>query len=122
MLKNGGGLNAKPDISRAVTDLLKEDSNFDRSENRSAHRENLVRPVNVELRDEGKVVPAFSRNISATGIGIITDEPVQIDGVAVLHIQRIQGKEVVILAECRWCKAYGENWYISGWQFINLKR
>ncbi|MEL7498669.1 MAG: PilZ domain-containing protein [Planctomycetota bacterium] len=112
----------KPDIQRAVEELLRENSNFDRSENRSAIRDSLVRPVIIEYRDSEETVAAFSRNISATGIGLITNEPVTNKKVAVIRVNRLHGTDVSILAECRWCKAYGEEWYFSGWQFISLKR
>ena len=114
---------ANPEIKRAVDNLLLEDSNFDRTENRSAHRQHLVRPVDVLLRESGESVSAFSRNVSATGIGIITHQPIDDGTVAVLTIARLAlGHDTTILAECRWCKPYGKNWYITGWQFINLKR
>lgn len=114
---------AKPDIQRAIDDLLKEDSQFDRNENRSAHRENLVRAVVIQVRDPESIYHAFSRNVSATGIGLITPDEIPERVTAVLEIARLnQSKDVSILADCRWCRPYGENWFISGWQFINLKR
>ena len=114
---------ANPEIKRAVDNLLLEDSNFDRTENRSAHRQHLVRPVDVLLRESGESVSAFSRNVSATGIGIITHQPIDDGTVAVLTIARLAlDHDTTILAECRWCKPYGENWFITGWQFIGLKR
>lgn len=121
MLRTSGAP-AKPEIQRAVDDLLREDSNFDRTENRSAHRQHLVRFVEVEFRDSDESVSGFSRNVSATGIGIITDEPVVDGTTAILNLARLSPGKVTFLAECRWCKPYGENWYITGWQFINLKR
>ena len=121
MLKASHGP-AKPDIKRVVNDLLVEDSNFDRAENRSAHREHPVRSVTIELRNTGESIPAFSRNISATGIGLITANPLKIDQTGILTLERLHGRDLQFLAECRWCKAYGENWYISGWQFIKINR
>ncbi len=113
---------AKPDIQRAVDGILREDSKFDRSENRSAHRENLVRAVTLEVREPESTIQAFSRNISATGIGVITGEPVVDRSTAILEIASLTGEHTRVLAECRWCKPYGENWFLSGWQFIGLKR
>lgn len=121
----------KPDIKRAIDELLKEDAQYDRSENRSAHRENLVRHVQIEIRqqasagdDEPNSLSGFSRNISATGIGLISESPVQEKSVAVLSIDRIGPSTgpLKVLSECRWCRPYGDNWFLSGWQFINLKR
>lgn len=113
---------SKPDIKRVVDDLLREDLYFDRNENRSAIRENLVRPVVIEVRDSDVKTSGFSRNISSSGIGVITDASISEGTVAVLKIDRLHGVPITILAECRWCRPYGDDWQISGWQFIKLKR
>ena len=113
---------ANPEIQRVVENLLREDLNFDRTDNRSAHRDHLVRPVAVELRSTGEVVTAFSRNISVSGIGLITHEPIADRTVAVLKISRLAGDDSLVLAECRWTKTYGLNWHLSGWQFIGVKK
>jgi hypothetical protein len=112
----------KPDVARAVADLLREDSSFDQYENRSAHRENLVRAVAIKLRDPESVVQGFSRNVSATGIGLISSEPIQSNATAVLTVSSLGGADLEFLAECRWCKEYGERWHFSGWQFVKLQR
>lgn len=112
----------KPDIKRAIDAILKEDATFDRTENRSAIRENLVRAISIESRDIEGIVQGFSRNISATGVGLITGDEVAEKLVATLTIDRLTGQPTVLLSECRWCKPYGKNWFLSGWQFINLKR
>lgn len=121
MLRSATGP-VKPDIQKAVDELLREETNFDRCENRSAIRDHLVRPVSLFIRETESRIDAFSRNISATGIGLITNQQVAERTVAIVDVERLHGPVVSILAECRWCKAYGENWYFSGWQFINLKR
>ena len=113
---------AKPDLKRAIDKILLEDTNFDRYENRSVHRESLVRAVQVQFRDSDEVVQAFSRNISAAGIGLITHEELQADSIAVLSIASLDGDDTPVLAECRWCKPFGVKWYFSGWQFIGLQR
>ncbi len=131
----------KPDIKRAIDDLLKEDARYDQSENRSAHRENLVRHLRIELRqsetsslaaqeedphsdDETNSCSGFSRNISATGVGLISKIQIQEKAVAMLSIDKLgaNSKPLAILSECRWCRPYGDNWFLSGWQFISLKR
>ena len=113
---------AKPDIQCAIAAILKEDASFDRSENRSAHRDNLVRAVTVESRESEEVIHCFSRNVSATGIGLISNEKITEKMVGTLTIDSLSGTPTVILSECRWCRPYGDNWFLSGWQFIKLKR
>ena len=121
MLRSSGPP-VKPELKRVVDDLLREDSNFDRTENRSAHREHLVRAVEITFREDGRQLTGFSRNVSATGIGLITNEIIADKSVCLLEIARLSGSSIVMLAECRWSKPYGEKWHLSGWQFINLKR
>ena len=113
---------AKPDVKRIVDELLLENSNFDRTDNRSAHRDYLVRPVTIEMRFSDYSLTGFSRNISPTGIGIITSQPVSEKSVAVLKIARLKGKDDELLAICRWCKSYGGDWHLSGWEFLSVKR
>ena len=108
------------DIDEMVEGLLREDSAYDRQENRSAHREHLVRGVRIEMRDPRKELFAFSRNVSVTGVGLITEETVPERCTAALTIERLDGTQCKVLAESRWCKPYGKNWFISGWQFIHL--
>ncbi len=138
MLRSSGPP-AKPDIKRVIDEILKEDAKYDQSENRSAHRENLVRFVGIEFRqaensqsssdnedseDETESPSGFSRNVSATGIGLITEFEINDKSVAVLSIERLgtDSKPITILSECRWCRPYGNNWFLSGWQFLSLKR
>lgn len=113
---------AKPDIQRAIEGLIKEDSNFDRLENRSAHRDSLVLPISIQMRESQETLSAFSRNVSATGIGVITQDPIDDKSVASLKIAKLDGEVLTVLAECRWSKPYGKSWYLSGWQFISLQR
>lgn len=122
MLQQNNGPTAKPDVKRAVEKLLVADANFDRYENRTAHRKNLVRPVHIELRETGESVQAFSRNISSTGIGLITHQPLDPNLIAVLSVMSLEGENVEFLAESRWCKSFGDQWFFSGWQFVCLKR
>lgn len=122
MLRTDNGPPTKPDIQRAVDRLLSEDSQFDRNENRSWCRENLVRSVSITIRGEEETISAFSRNISAAGIGVISNEPIAEKSTAAMTIAGLSDNDMTILAECRWCKQYGENWFLSGWQFVNLIR
>jgi len=130
MLRSSGPP-AKPEIQRVIDEILKEDVKYDRSENRSAHRENLVRHVAIEMRQSensqddsnSDSLSGFSRNVSATGIGLITEFKIEDKSVAVLSIDRLgSAKSATILSECRWCRPYGDNWFLSGWLFMSLKR
>ena len=111
------------EVQSIVEALLHEDSQYDRHENRSTHREHLVRAVAIEVRrPEPAEFTAFSRNISVAGVGLITDQEIVDNSVAVLAIEALDGRVQRIMAECRWCKTYGKNWFISGWQFMAALR
>ncbi|WP_372898562.1 PilZ domain-containing protein [Stieleria sp.] len=110
------------DVENAIRDLLEEDAFYDRIENRSSHREHLVRPVALLIRGAQQEIMAFSRNVSAAGIGLITQNEIPERSTAVLTIESLKGGPIKMLAQCRWCRAYGPNWRISGWQFINMHR
>ncbi len=109
------------DIDEMVRSLLLEDAAYDRVENRSAHREHLFRSVRVEFRDPKEEMLAISRNISQLGIGLITDAPIAEQRVAMLTIEKLDGMQVKVLAESRWCRPYGKHWFISGWQFLSIR-
>jgi hypothetical protein len=115
------GPTVSADLNHMVQGLLREDLDYNRTENRSAHREHLVRSVSIKSLDMEEPVTGFSRNISNSGIGIITGSKVHERTTATLTIECLDGREVKVLAECRWCKRYGKNWQISGWQFLSLR-
>ena len=110
------------DVENAIRDLLEEDAFYDRTENRSSHREHLVRPVTLQIRGSQETITGFSRNVSASGIGLITDVEIPERATAVLTVETLNNGPVKFLAQARWCRSYGRNWKISGWQFINLHR
>ena len=41
---------------------------------------------------------------------------------AVLELYRINELPVDVLAECRWSKPFGPNYWMSGWQFVTIIR
>ncbi|WP_161604292.1 PilZ domain-containing protein [Roseiconus nitratireducens] len=119
MLRQSGSA-PNMDVEFAVRDLLDEDAFHDRIENRSSHRDHLVRPVKLRVRGSDAELLAFSRNVSCAGIGLITDTQIPERAVAVLTVESLKSGPVKFLAECRWCRSYGQNWKISGWRFINV--
>jgi hypothetical protein len=114
---------SNPEIGQLVEDLLREDADFERHEARSVHRETIVRHVQVEVRRPSPSnMVAFSRNISGQGIGLITQDRIADGTSALLRIEGLKMVPAPVVAECRWCKSYGNNWFLSGWQFMMIKR
>ena len=112
--------NATDDLSELVTDLLYEVSKFDANDSRKDVREPFMSCVSINNSIEKIEFSGFSRNISPTGIGLVTMEEIPISTKATLGIARVNGKTTKILAVCRWSKPYGRDWYSSGWEFLQL--
>ena len=110
-----------PELEKLIKEVVKEDTRYVRSEMRSVHRENLVVPVTIVHRDD-REQHAFSRNISPAGICLISNEPVAVNESLELEIYRLNGKSERIIAEVRWCKPFGDEYFMSGWKFVQLKR
>lgn len=119
MLRNsvGGGC---PELEIYVKQLLVEDALFEQQERRSVHREFLVRPVLLELRDSDIRVEGFSRNISFLGLSVVTRQPILPQSIAKISVYRLNSGPSLFLAECRWTSPFGEDWNVTGWTFLNV--
>ena len=60
---------------------------------------------------------AFSRDISATGIGLLHNQPLDL-GFVYLRIENTSGVSI-LPATIAWCNPAGHGWYMSGAQFID---
>ena len=105
-----------------LKDLRVENSRFDR-ELRSCHREVLITPVKVIfLEQEGIDQNCVSRNISSAGISLISALEMEEGISATLEVYRLtKAPNKQILADCRWCKPFGKQFWMSGWQFMQIK-
>lgn len=114
---------ANPDVQRVVEGLIKSVAKFDLYENRSAHREHLVVPTEVLFRETGVTLLGLTRNVSATGVGLLLPEACSEGDRAIVTMERADGSgKSGIISECRWCKPFGKYWFFSGWQFIQVQR
>ena len=122
MMVNQAMMATNPEVERLIQKLLIEDAQYDH-ELRSAHRENLVFPVSITLTEKELEISGFSRNVSVSGICVLCDTEVIAGEQATMEIYRLHQPEASrILAECRWCKPFGDEYYASGWQFSSLIR
>ena len=114
--------NSRPEIQRHIQEILLENTRYKR-ELRSFHREVLVCPVLLQLQDvEADEQHCVSRNISPAGISLISSIEFDEYQVATLELYRLTpAPRKGILAECRWCKPFGEMYWMSGWQFLRLQ-
>lgn len=110
------------EFKSVVDHLLLSVRNYDRVEYRSAIREPLVVPVRATFTEDGFEMPGFTRNISASGVGLLLPASCKQGSYAVIQLERADGYgKYRVLSECRWVKAFGEQWYLSGWLFISVQ-
>ena len=89
------------------------------TERRTEPRHPFARPVRIHLPHES-ILTAFTKNISAQGIGIISDVSWQPGSISTLEIHSTSGAPVVLRSEVRWCDEYGKGWFLVGWKFIGV--
>lgn len=111
---------ANAEVEIAVRHLLTEDARFDDLERRTSHRDQLVRPVRIELPQSNQPLVAVTRNISTHGICVLTDRVISEGITARISVHCLETGPTLFLAECRWGRPYGIGWFISGWHFVNV--
>ena len=122
MLRSDNHVIAKQEFIQLVNGMLAEKISFDR-ELRSHHREPLVRPVVVRYEDDQMDEHhCVSRNISATGICLISQFACPVHQTAILELYQLKNMPVEVIAECRWCRPFGPDYWMSGWQFVTIKK
>lgn len=108
-------------IEKIIKQIQHEDSRFD-FELRSCHREKVILPVDVRFMNGNDVVQCYSRNLSGTGICLLSEKPFNADTQCVLQVNRLDDSVSDIVAVNRWCKSFGPKHWISGWQFIRISK
>jgi hypothetical protein len=58
--------------------------------------------------------------MSPHGIAVISPNRWQPGTLATLSIHSLFGDQVSVRGEARWSEAYGEEWFITGWHFVDL--
>jgi hypothetical protein len=102
-----------------VQQLIKDNEIETLRERRSVDRKPFVRPVSIAVgKNRDTVHEAFSRDISAIGIGLMSQVPFERGSLAVLSIHCPTRRSTRLIAETRWCQPYGQGWFLSGWSFI----
>ena len=104
----------------SVKSLLKENETELLSERRSVERKPFVRPVTIRAgRHRDLVAFAFSRDISPVGIGLISQVSWKEHTQAQIEVLSIERHDChVVCAEVRWTRAFGDNWFYTGWKFV----
>jgi hypothetical protein len=85
---------------------------------RGESRVAFFRPVSVRIN--GKSYSAFSRDISASAIGLIHNMELPL-GEVEITVPAEKGRTVKLQARIERCESCGEGWYMSGGEFAPLK-
>jgi hypothetical protein len=87
---------------------------------RVQQRHPFFRPITITMgAGKGQRVSAFSRDISARGIGLLHSAPLN-TGRAILSIPSSSVHQLDISTEIRWCDPVGQGWYLSGGRFATV--
>ena len=108
-----------PDVEKLIKEVILEDTRYER-ELRSVHREKIVLPANIKFMNGIPSVAAFTRNLSVAGTCLISRAEVEVGAMALVQIYRLTSKFSQVVAECKWTRQFGEEYWMSGWQFLRL--
>lgn len=103
---------------KAIYQLIVEAQNEENKDRRRDVRYAFFRPVSIEL-DDGHRFTAFSREISASGIGLIHNLELP-QGEVEISVSSEQGYAIRVRTQIMWCTPCGEGWYISGGKFVGI--
>jgi hypothetical protein len=103
-------------FGNALHPLLVEARANDKREDRWGIRYPFFRAVSIAM-DCGHQYSAFSRDISASGIGLLHNVDLPTGDVDI-HITSGRGYAVRVRTRISWCQSCGEGWFISGGQFV----
>jgi len=104
---------------QSVVQLLKENEKGLLQERRGVDRKPFVHPVTIASgRNHREIHKAFSRDISPTGIGLVSQVEWAEQTCVTLQIHTVRGKRIDLKARARWTRRYGDGWFLTGWNFL----
>jgi PilZ domain len=92
--------------------VLQAETDFN-DDRRSEKRFPFFRPVTVQV--DGQSFSAFSRDISASGIGLLHNMELPLKDVVIIVDGHRQGLRARVVR----CESLGEGWYISGCKIVS---
>ena len=102
----------------AIHQLIGEALCESKQDRRTEPRYPFFRRISVGL-SEGHRYSAFTREISASGIGLVHNFELA-PGEVELSIPSERGCVVRVRTRIVWCKPCGDGWFLSGGQFIGV--
>ena len=109
----------QPALRETVRIMLK-DAKFVDEERRKQGRLPYFHPVMIKLDEGEELYSALTRDVSATGMGLLHWMPIESQVITV--ICHLHNEAVVRLrVDIDWCMSCGEGWYISGGEFLDVQ-
>ena len=96
--------------------LLKEDLLVE-PEQRAKNRVTTAIPVYIKLPNNSNRLSGFTRNLSREGICLVCKTETAVGQLASLEVMNLDGGISVVESRCLWIKRYGEQHWVSGWDF-----
>lgn len=110
------GVKDHPRAGMGIHELVVEAHQDVRKDRRAETRYPFFRQIVLEAPD-GQPCVAFSREISAVGIGLFHNVQLTTGDVE-LSIPSKRGYSIRVRTRILWCQPCGEGWFISGGQFV----
>ena len=89
-----------------------------RQENERRAHQRFPRFCSATLRFDNQDLPAYVRDISIGGIGLIHTEPVAVNETVAVLLE-VNGKMVRLRARICWCQRRDEAWHASGGELLS---
>ena len=89
---------------------------------RSTEREKFAIPVIVNQKGDQPRIQGFTRNVSGGGVNLVINKPIPENQFCLLEFVSTGDVRYEIVAESVWCRKFGKNYYLTGWQFPKLER
>ena len=97
-----------------IVELYLQEAMADERERRKLHRKPFLRPAQITMAGETATeYPAFCRDISRSGIGLLHEQPLEIGGQFTLTIPLL-GRFLELYCCTEWCSCLSEHRYYSG--------
>jgi hypothetical protein len=115
-----GSIGANDDLLKTTVHHLLHEAREGANERRAEKREPFFSLVRLSFADDStREFTCFSRDISATGIGLLHFMAVE-PGEIVLKIPSKSFGDVRVRCEVVWCQPCGEGWHLSGARFVEI--
>lgn len=109
MIMHSNSASCADKVMNRLMDEAESEFNDDR---RTTPRFPFVRPVTIQL--DGKILSAFTRDISASSIGLLHNMALPLTEIQLM----VSGHQHLLNAQVERCDACGEGWYVSGCTII----